>query len=200
MAYDFKKLMSPELRKRHEAKIVEIDRLYQLPDRWLGRELMTLARNVRASGVFGDGYPDYSVAQSALFWDLIPEITSRMGETVFQPAERPLYVRRMDDQELRARVSELIWSDRVIARTFDDRLFRDFNPYLLLVNDACNGNPVAIGLDRFAAVSEDAPDKIGDFVFQIADRRGHEASFYWRPEFNESRLPADFYVAPVPVI
>lgn len=190
---DFGKLMSAPARAMHDAKTAEIDRLYALPDRWLARELVTLARYVRSCE------PQYCVmnrGHATLLFECIPEIASRLGETSFQSCERSAGFRSMDGGRLREATAALLSPDRVLNKRMAAVPVRNINVYSLLFNDPCNGSPIAFGLDRIASPDFGCPDPIAAEVYFVADRRGHAADFEWRPEFAIDALPEDWYAAP----
>ena len=49
MTFDFSRLLPPEVAARLERSKVRVERLYGLPDRWLGREIAGIVRRIRAS-------------------------------------------------------------------------------------------------------------------------------------------------------
>lgn len=150
MALDFSRLLPPEVAARLERSRIRVERLYALPDRWLGREIAGMARRVRASvpelaspAAEGDGYSKH------MLWDVVPEIARRLGEPLLPNESADVGLRTAGEIELRRDVSTImsnVSSVRLMQLVPED-LQDDLHMLLL---DAVNGNPVAVALDRVA--------------------------------------------------
>lgn len=190
---DWNDMMTKEQRDRRARQDREVERLYELPDRWLARELLSLARAARALGhdVFGHEVPKVDRYQSELVWDIVPEVAARLGETAFHKHERSHFIRSVSDQELRLRAANQVDYQPLLV-TFSQRLHRGINVYNLLTRPPVRGNPVFIGLDRFAPADEAAPDWAAKAVNANLAARGIDGVYSWCPDPENH----DFDVSP----
>lgn len=190
MALDFSRLLPPEVAARLERSRIRVERLYALPDRWLGREIAGMARRVRASvpelaspAAEGDGYSKH------MLWDVVPEIARRLGEPLLPNESADVGLRTAGEIELRRDVSTImsnVSSVRLMQLVPED-LQDDLHMLLL---DAVNGNPVAVALDRVAPPGPDADDRIARHVREVSGNRGHEPTSSWHPALQRAPEPA----------
>lgn len=183
---DFRKLMSPEAVARMDAETREIERLWVLDDRWLAREILQLARKARE--FFPDQLGDYARVEKTTYstvfvWDLIPEISARLGETQFMLGERSAEFRAASADELRGWASSIMnWLGR-----FDQSevpLVRGFHVWDLLSHSFVNGNPVIFALDRVAPPTNESKDWCARHMREISQTRGFAPTSAWSPELN----------------
>ncbi len=190
---DFEKLLSADqiacIEATHQTKI----RLYGLPDRFLARELIRLARQARQIAIAaGDSFvkeTTYPTYNATLLWSLIPELAYRLGETDFLPNERA-------DADLRAAdTPTLRWSAATILRNCDlDRRYgydqkSTPNACLLVAHNACNGNPVAMAIDRLCPPTSEANDPLAQHIREVGRCRfGLNTNIsVWTPAFMNWR-------------
>lgn len=198
---EFKSLMSPPQRAYYERVDQEIARLFCLSNRFLARALIGHARDARV------WHPDFLALGagpgtrnvSTLVWDIIPEISHRLGEGTMLSGERSLRVRGMSNGEFRIYAGQLIMSCANII--LDDwkrvRNHQAIDPLEVLTHDVANGNPVAFALDRVApARSSDQKDPLSCYTREISENRGFQPPFLmWTPEMQDyGHLPAPFAI------
>lgn len=181
MTFDFSRLLPPEVAARLERSKVRVDRLYGLPDRWLGREIAGLVRRIRASvpefaspASEGDGYSKH------MLWDVVPELARRLGEPLLPNESSDADLRRAGEADLRRDVSTCLFnlSSVRLMRIVPEDLQDDLHMLLL---DAANGNPVAVALDRIAPPGPDADDRIARHLREISACRRHVPTSSWHP-------------------
>lgn len=159
----------------------EMLRLNGLPDRWLARELMTITRAARhVGGHILSPQNDVDLRLRSLLWDVIPEVAFRLGETEFLPGERSHAVSGLTDTNLRTYSADLL-SDRPYLVAFARRPWRGMNVYAFITRPAHDGNPVVIGLDRFADPDPDFPDKAAASINRRFEAEGIEGVWTWSP-------------------
>ncbi|MDE4914116.1 hypothetical protein PQI07_25940 [Methylobacterium sp. 092160098-2] len=181
MKLDFSRLLSPEQQARLERKAATLARMHALPDRWLGRELAQLARRLRgsvpelASPVLDtDGYTKH------LLWDVVPELARRLGEPLEHNESKDIWLRTAEGEELRRDVANCllntsaIWLMRIVPEERQDDL-------AVLMNEAANGSPVALALDRLVPPGHDSTDRLAASLREVSRARGHEAMPAWHP-------------------
>jgi hypothetical protein len=180
---DFSKMMTKDQMDRWARQDREVERLFELPDRWLARELLSLARAARYIGhdVFGHETPKVDRYQSELVWDIVPEVAARLGETSFHKHERSAFIRGVSDHELRLRAANQVDYQTLLVM-FAQRLHRGINVYNLLTRPPVKGNPVFIGLDRFAPADRVAPDWAAKTINANLAARGVDGVFSWCPD------------------
>lgn len=197
MTLDFSRLLPPEVAARLERSKVRVDRLYGLPDRWLGRELAGIARRIRASvpefaspASEGDGYSKH------VLWDVVPEIARRLGEPLLPNESSDAGLRRAGEAELRRDVSNCMYnlSSIRLMQVVPEELQDDLHMLLL---DAANGNPVVVALDRIAPPGPDADDRLARHLREVSRARGHVPTSSWNPDLQHPSEP-DPSTAPSP--
>lgn len=189
MTLDFSRLLPPEVAARLERSKVRVERLYVLPDRWLGREIAGIARRIRASvpefaspASEGDGYTKH------MLWDVVPELARRLGEPLLPNESSDAGLRRAGEAELRRDVSTCLCnlSSVRLMRIVPEDLQDDLHMILL---DAANGNPVAVALDRIAPPGPEADDRIARHVREVSGCRRHVPTSSWHPGLQHPPEP-----------
>jgi hypothetical protein len=173
----------------------EILRLYALPDRWLGRELLKLARSTRESFPDVMGNPADYAEYPYFCWQIIPEMARRLGSPGLHPNEaaNPA-LRNLPDRELRSIAGENLKAGGV-AKLARYRGIDEVLHLAVLGNPVRLGNPVAMAADRLAPASprgRDMNDWIARQVRILAEDNGHEATL-WNPALL-SRRPARIHM------
>jgi hypothetical protein len=190
MAIDFKKLLSADRISRIEAAEATMARLHSLPDRFLAREILRLARDARRQISEFDNWihdPFYGTYNVLLLWHVLPELAARLGETSFQPNER-----RDADLATRTGADFRDWVSSCIAHNDVGHRYgyKDKGsvptPCYLLGQDVCNGNPIAIALDRLCPPGIDSTDSTAKLIREVGRYRfGDNASINtWSPAFQ----------------
>ncbi len=189
MAFDFARLLTDDQRARIEATRWEMERLFALPDRFLARELLKMARQARAAIVdveprMHDPFdPTYDVS---FLWHAVPEVAARLGETSFLANERRSpWLADTDGQDFRDRVGGWIQNVEIGRRHGHDG-GRVPNACLLLAHDPCNGNPVAIALDRIAPPGRSSTDWPARHLREVGRTRFDQDEEWtaWTPTFQ----------------
>lgn len=185
--------LSSESRERLDATNREMKRLCALPDRWLGEELLRLARRARKEYPSLLGNPCTSVYDPNFVWHLVPRIARELGVQNLSPNENiNPRIAKAEGQELRDLVGTYLKSislDRLApeaaAVTMDPRKPTACE---LLANDFINGNPVSIALDRLVpapAPGLDNTDWIARHTREVSRVRGHSPVMAsWSPAFQ----------------
>jgi hypothetical protein len=181
MKLDFSRLLSPEQQVRLRRTSATLERMHALPDRWLGRELAQLARRIRGSvpalaspALDTDGYTKH------LLWDVVPELARRLGEPLEHNESKDIWLRTAEGEDLRRDVSNCllntstIWLMRTVPQDRRDDL-------AVLMNEAANGSPVALALDRLVPPGQDSTDRLAASLREVSRARGHEAMPAWHP-------------------
>lgn len=182
MTFKFRDLIDKPSRERHDKVAREIDRLYRLPDRFLARSLVKIARDSRATapGLMGNAFD--CGYDGLLAWGVVTHIARHLGETDFTENELaaarsidpdPVAVRRLAGNCLNNN-SISRWGERL--GSFD---------LALLGNEFVNGNPVTIGLDRVHPPEPTSRDWIAVHMREVSRARfGTEAHDTWSPQFQ----------------
>lgn len=167
----FKLNLSPEARQQMELDQREALRLYRLPDRWLARELMRMARVLRA---MEPRYGPYdNVYDASMFWHLIPEIAFRLGERQFVQDERSdPGIRKLPVTTLRSRaaISWMNCGSMAYLKVPESRMF---------FREVCNGSPIIYALDRLALPSTD--DVFRKRIIEVSKCRKVYSNGIWTP-------------------
>ncbi len=165
----FNILLSPQSRAELAHRRSELARLYTLTNLELAGELMRLveaARLERPAMI-----PERGVYDSTLLWAVIPEIARRLGADVVHDdaalkAEPPAEFRRTVGCYLR-------WSSHYELNS---------PAWNLLLNEACNGNPLVYAVDRLCAGDlTDKDDWITRGIKEVAGCRGTPYTGVWTP-------------------
>lgn len=189
MTLDFSRLLPPEVAARIERSKARVERLYGLPDRWLGREIAGIARRIRASvpelaspASEGDAYTKH------VLWDVVPEIARRLGEPLLPNESSDAGLRRAGEVELRRDVSTCLYniSSVRLMRVVPEALQDDLHMLLL---DAANGNPVTVALDRLAPPGPESDDRIARHLREVSASRRHDPTSSWHPGLQHEPEP-----------
>ena len=169
MAFKFN--LSHETQMRLEYEEREALRLYRLPDRWLARELVRMARFMRSMEPrFG---PYDNVYDATMFWHLVPEIAFRLGERQFVQYERSdPEIRKLTASNLRTRAG-LSWGNcgsNNYRREPEGRMF---------FREACNGSPLVYALDRLVLPGND--DVFCKRIIEVSKFRNVNSNGIWTP-------------------
>ncbi len=200
MAFKIEKLLSPAARDRLHATRNEMARLHVLPDRWLGQEILRLARAARAVHPDALGSPGGMVYGVDLVWHIAPEAARRLGVTSLLPNESGKAEYRMaSPEEFRCLLGQFIVHsglDRMdMVRRRDagtsDQESRP-GPGEMLCHLPCNGNPLAMAADRLCdppPPGADKDDEIARSLREISVRRGFAETPYWSPALQKPFEP-----------
>jgi len=190
-------------RLRHSlaAESQEMERLHELPDRWLGEEILRLAREIRTA-VPGLGSPLSIGSGYAAFvlWHVVPELARRLGASLERHEATNPEVKINSPERLRQMVGCVLqWVDR----RYLDRACKpeaELCPVRVLFHDVANGSPIVMALDRIAPPEPDYVDFPARHVREISRSRGHEEVSSWHPGLQddpepdmEPEEPAQFY-------
>lgn len=125
---------------REQSERAELVRLCGLESRWLARALLRMVRELRIA--------DQADVQKTgkfhlLYWQLVPELAWRLGETTLRTMERTdPEIRNLTDSALR----------RLIAETWKScAADNEGAPEHMLYREETTGNPLIIALDRLCA-------------------------------------------------
>lgn len=181
MAFDFARLLTRELRERLDRTRSEVERYFDLPDRWLAREIAGAARRIRTSVPelaspwwAGDGYPSF------VLWCVVPELARRLGEPLLPNESTDVRLRAADGSDLRCQVGVCLSNIGIVGLMRDVLTDLQDDLYLLL-HDPANGSPIAMALDRIAPPPPDADDHVARSIREISKCRGHEQVSAWHP-------------------
>lgn len=194
MAFSIASLLSAEQRDYLKRSSARIEELYGFDNLSLGQELLRLALEARQL------YPDrlaqpeegHTTYTTALFWEVVPEVAKRLGVTNFGPKVRD-QISNATDYELRNWVGQCIsnagWSP---ITGHHDTMGQPLCPWELLTHEACNGNPLAIAMERLAPVTEyDREDVLCRSIHEISRARGFVDMFAWEPAMNAKPNPRE---------
>lgn len=145
----FRRFLSPESIRRIERERTELARIHSLEDRWLGEEILRLARRARSEnpGLLAD--PRGTSYSPNFVWQVIPEIARRLGaKPGLNEATNP-DITRSDDRRLREITGHYL-ANSSLRYGMDRQIDRgeEITAIALLEHEACNGNPVAMAIDR----------------------------------------------------
>ena len=179
---DFKTLLSANQRACLDATAAEITRLYYLPDPWLGRTVLAMARQIRA------GEPDSGTYEGSLLWHLIPEHARRLGETHFLPGENTRGdLQTASARELRYRAGQsLDWTrfDQTHGSIPTDS--PTFKAGDLIGHSIPNGNPVAFAADRLCSPKPgDRDDRIAQQIAEVSRAHDLPEQWVWTPSMQD---------------
>ena len=160
----------------------ETERIYALPDLFLGSAILKLARTARIEVPEDIGGRNVPTRESFLIWDGIPELARRLGVTRFEPDEIEHPQLPLDDDYMfRFRVTS------ALVAVVDRPPELDYRPnWNLLIREVTLGNVVAIALDRLCppeTQSDALAAKMGE-AWKAMGRQG--TGLVWRPEMKEA--------------
>jgi len=173
--------------QRMAAAASEMDRLYRLPDRWLAEELLRLARAARNAYPAQLGSPSTMYYGPMFVWNVVPEVARRLGATRLNQQEATrCNIQGQSGAELRLTVASHLANANLGSLPAGTGAL---SPAEILGHDICNGNPVAMAVDRFAEAPEaghDMSDWLARSVRLASSRRGHAATPYWSPSLQHA--------------
>ncbi len=167
----FRRLLSPESIRRIELMDAELARIHALDDRWLGEEVLRLARRARQEnpGLLAD--PRGGTYPPNLVWQVIPEVARRLGAKPGLNEATDRDIVESDDRRLRQRVG-LYLANSDLRYGMDGRYDRGeaLTAIEKLEHLPCNGNPVAMAIDRIcppAPKGEDRDDPLARDMWSV---------------------------------
>lgn len=176
--------LSAQARERLQLEQSALQRIYHMETQDLAFGVLSLARQARAYCQFG---PEDSVYDSQLLWRAIPELARRLGVRETTPEEQSTHWARLSDSALRARLASCLFnaSDKpTITPSGGSR-----NPWCwsLLMHTPCNGNPVAMAMDRLCPPNlEDRQDPLVRHMLEVGALRGQSGAM-WSPDWMLQR-------------
>jgi hypothetical protein len=180
----FKLNLSPELRARVEAESREIERLFGLEDRWLAAELLRLARTIRERTQYGARSGEHDTYNSALLWDVIPEVAYRLGGRLMLNEATDYDLKVAQGVDFRNHVA--IYLKNVATCYFRDAdRGEQLEPVAILFREAWNGNPIVMALDRITPPDLEAADILAQDMVSMARTRGHVPTGRWHPSMQK---------------
>jgi len=160
----------------------EMARLHGLPDRFLGRALLDLARKAIGADPDLGGDPHRRGYESLLIRSVFPRIALDLGETGLTTVEQAgARAAPAPGAELRNLVGTCL--NNVGFRPFlghPDPLMRS------LTLSFANGSPITIGLDRVAPPGPNADDWVTRHIREVSRARfGDERFSTWSPDMQD---------------
>lgn len=198
---DFRKLLPPSTRMEMMAERTEMQRIARLPDAWLAREILKMARHVRALRADTDPMRSYT---SALTFRVMPFLAARLDPTVkLLPEEKPsmdealdpvTFMPAMTPERLREMVLS-VTSNADITYGIEQRDPRRRDMSIrLLERHAQHGNPVIVAIDRLhpelvtdPPEIEDTRAPLGGFQVVATTSWGYQKVVTWHPEMEDAR-------------
>ena len=180
----FKLDISPELRARIDAEAQEMQRIFALPDRWLAVHLLKLCRQIRNNSAKYSQRGDHDTYNSALLWDVIPEVARRLGAPIQADESMNREIRIAQGQALRDYVAACM-ANVSVGYLKDSRTGDLVEPIDILFRESANGNPVLVALDRLVPPTPASTDAAARRLREISNVRGHEETGAWHPSLNE---------------
>jgi hypothetical protein len=188
MSIDWSKLLTKAQMECLAAEEAELERLYGLPDREIGEELLTLARKAREENPRLLGDPDGISYSPALVWHVIPEVAKRLGCAVGANEASSDDIVGISDRDLREAVGHYLANATLNYGLELQDLERPGNQPRaidLLDREACNGNPVAIAIDRIcppAPEGQDQDDQLARRIREVGRYVDGAQVAMWSPE------------------
>ncbi|MCA9774263.1 MAG: hypothetical protein KC466_17730 [Myxococcales bacterium] len=160
----------------------ELTRLYGLPDRFLGRALIDLARNAITADPDLGGDPRKRGYESLLIRSVLPRLARALGETGLTALEAAgARAAPEPGPELRT----------LVGTCLNNAVFRPFvthpDPQLrALTLGFANGSPVTIGLDRVSPPTYASDDWVARHIREVSRARfGNERFSAWEPAMQD---------------
>ena len=176
---------------RSENMKIVIMRIYSLSNRWLGEELIRLARRVRADFPDELGHPYAKEREVDFVWHIIPEISKRLGVTKFLPNERNNGdISSRDNQQLRIFLGVFLHEvnlSRWCLKHFPHETFPKAGE--ILCNTITLGNPILFAMNKISEPFPPEQDDIDWFSNEIRKfsvEQGHEETAIWNPDLLEN--------------
>lgn len=177
----FKHKLNPEVRDRLEGRAREMERLFALPDRFLGRELINLSRKLRNRYPDELGRPIDAGYEGLVVWAILPRLAMSLGEQDLTALERECAAFPPQDPDgFRAYVGNCLNNAGFRFLTGGDGPGID-----ALRGSFANGSPVTIALDRVAPPTPDATDWVARHIREISRARFKDERFTsWSPSMQ----------------
>jgi hypothetical protein len=191
MTINFDKILSEEERQRIIRSRERMQAYYKMPDRFLARDLLRLSRSAKKEMLT---FCDISIRNTLygsynnyFLQSVIPELARRLGETQFELDEKnaadPLLINATDEEFRRNAANVLRHQD--LGFKYGHKT-DEINSCYLLSCEPCNGNPVAIALDRIYPANELSEDWIAKMILEVGRSRFDRNDIsMWSPEFQE---------------
>jgi hypothetical protein len=182
MAFKFSSLLSSEDILKLQIVSSEMKRIFELPDRFLGREILRLARQARLEDPERLGKATCNFYENTAVWSVLPGIAKKLGETGFTADEKAemLYIPEKND-EFREYVGAFLTNSQ-----FKNTAGLNTIASKLLSHDVANGNPVAMAMDRISPPVPDSNDNVVRLVREVSRSRfGDERFSSWSPEMQK---------------
>jgi hypothetical protein len=167
----FRRLLSPESIRRIELMDAELARIHALDDRWLGEEILRLARRARQEnpGLLAD--PRGGSYSPNLVWQVIPEVARRLGAKPGLNEATDREIVSSDDRKLRERVGHYL-ANSDLRYGMESRVDKGetLTAISKLEHLPCNGNPVAMAIDRIcppAPQGQDQDDPLARSIWSV---------------------------------
>lgn len=164
----------------------EVERLFSLPDRFLGRALRDIGRAARSELGHPFDYPDHTGYGAGTLWNVIPGLARALGETDLTSDERFGACLLPENLAHMRRFTGLCLGNSEIPYQVmrSDKRSVMLNAFLVS-GEFVNGNPIAIALDRVSPPKPQSNDWIAIHMREISSIRfGHSDFDRWTPEFN----------------
>jgi hypothetical protein len=200
MPVDFRSMLSPETVRHMEVVDAEVERIYRLTDRFLGRHLLKLARQAQQENPQYLGTPDHLTYAPTFIWEVVAEIAKRLGEAPNRNEARDRRVQTATPRQLRELAGTFL-KNSDLAYGLEHRGWDKENPekvfaIKLFMREPVHGNPVAFALDR---ICEPAPahDDRRDYIARSIREAGRYVDGVqvdrWSPEaVTKAENDADF--------
>lgn len=167
-------------RERLDQEHALLQALYgkKTPD--LASRVLLLAYEARAYCRFE---PDSPVYDADLLWHGIPELADRLGVHVVTSMEQSDEWSKLTNAEFRTRLGACLLNTSREPTVFPEGASRNPLCWSLLVHTPCNGNPVAIAMDRLCPPDLDnRDDPLVRHMLEIGARRGQSGAM-WSPDW-----------------
>lgn len=182
----FRKFLSPESIRRIERTQTELARIHGLEDRWLGEEILRLARRARDENPKLLADPRGTSYSPNFVWQVIPEIARRLGAKPGLNEATDPDVIRTDDLRLREITGHYL-ANSSLRYGMDRQIDKgdEITAIALLEHEACNGNPVAMAIDRIcppAPQGETQNDPLARSIWSVGRYLDGVQVAAWSPE------------------
>jgi hypothetical protein len=175
--------LSPKTASRLIKVRTEMDRIYDLPDRFLGRILLRLARQAREDAPKELGVAGAAGYENLIIWQVIPKLAGLLGEKSLTRLET---IGALKTHQTGENFRELVGTCLGYSNLHGLAREKDSMALFLLSNDFVNGNPITMALDRVAPPDLEAKDWVARHMREISQVRfGHPFFDRWDPEFQK---------------
>lgn len=191
------KFITPESRSRVETLSREMKRFHGLTDRWLGEELLRLAREARRLAVrLGNpARQDYDVN---FVWQVVPELARRLGAGPLHLNEATdSFTCQRDDRAFRNLIGVYLQNISLFRLGCEVSIQRGDRAAVsaldILGHEFVNGNPVEMAISRLvgpAPANDDQSDWLARHCREVGQYRASLAHGVWQPEPDEIEAAA----------